>query len=109
MLPVFVLLVAAYLPGRISRATRHPMLLAVKLWALAHLLANGTLADLLLFGGFLLWAAADRVSLKRRSHGAPPQLAARPANDWIALLVGLVIYLAFFGFLHRWLIGVAPH
>ena len=72
LLPVFVLLLAAYLPGRIQRATKHPMLLAVKLWALGHLLAQsvtgGSLADILLFGGFLLWAAADRVSLKRRAQ-----------------------------------------
>src|SRR5690606_13802301 len=68
MLPVFVLLLAAYLPGRIQRAARHPMLVAVKLWALAHLLANGGLADVLLFGGFLAWAVADRISLKRRAQ-----------------------------------------
>jgi uncharacterized membrane protein len=64
LVPVFPLLFAAYLPGRIKKAAKHPMLLAVKLWALAHLLANGTLADVLLFGGFLAWAVADRISLK---------------------------------------------
>ena len=56
-------MLAAYLPGRIKTAARHPMLLAVKFWAVAHLLANGTLADALLFGGFLAWAVADRISL----------------------------------------------
>ena len=66
MLPVFPLLFAAYLPGRIRAAAKHPFLLAVKLWALAHLLANGMLADVLLFGGFLAWAVADRISVKRR-------------------------------------------
>lgn len=108
MLPVFTLLLAAYLPGRIQRATRHPMLLAVKLWATAHLLANGTLADLLLFGGFLAWAVADRVSLKRRQ--APPVPGAPPGqwNDLAALVGGLVLYVAFLLFLHRWLMGVSP-
>jgi uncharacterized membrane protein len=67
MLPVFPLLLAAYLPGRIQSATKHPMLLAVKIWAVAHLLANGTLPDILLFGSFLAWAVADRISLKRRA------------------------------------------
>jgi uncharacterized membrane protein len=63
MVPVFPLLFAAYLPGRIKSAAKHPMLLAVKFWATAHLLANGTLADVLLFGGFLAWAVADRISV----------------------------------------------
>src|ERR1700688_706034 len=67
MVPVFPLLVAAYLPGRIKTAAKHPMLAAVKFWALAHLLANGTLADVVLFGGFLAWAVIDRISLKKRA------------------------------------------
>jgi uncharacterized membrane protein len=108
MLPVFTLLLAAYLPGRIRRATRHPMLLAVKLWATAHLLANGTLADLLLFGGFLAWAVADRVSLKRREAPAVPGAPPGKWNDLIALLGGLALYVAFLLFLHRWLMGVSP-
>lgn len=109
MVPVFVLLLAAYLPGRIQHTTKHPMLVAVKVWALAHLLANGTLADLLLFGGFLAWAVADRISLKRRTHAAPaPSAPAGPYNDWIALAGGLVLYLLFLFWLHRALFGVAP-
>ncbi|MFD0936725.1 NnrU family protein, partial [Methylobacterium trifolii] len=67
MLPVFVLLAAAYLPGRIRARTKHPMLLAVKIWATAHLLANGDLGSMLLFGGFLAWAVAARISAKRRA------------------------------------------
>jgi len=108
MLPVFPLLLAAYLPGRIQRATRHPMLLAVQLWAVAHLLANGTLRDLLLFGGFLVWAVADRVSLMQRP--AVPVPGAPPAkwNDAIAVVGGLVLYAAFILGLHLWLIGVRP-
>jgi uncharacterized membrane protein len=108
LVPVFPLLFAAYLPGRIRQLAKHPMLLAVKLWALAHLLANGTLADVLLFGSFLAWAVADRVSLKHRVppvvHGAPPG----KWNDLIAVGGGLVLYVAFLLWLHRWWIGVSP-
>ncbi|MDN8616980.1 NnrU family protein [Variovorax ginsengisoli] len=107
MLPVFPLLFAAYLPGRIQRAARHPMLLAVKLWATAHLLANGTLADLLLFGAFLAWAVADRISVKRRAvprsvPGAPPSAV----NDIVAVVGGLGVYAAFLFKVHGWLTGM---
>lgn len=116
MLPVFVLLFAAYLPGRIQRAAKHPMLLAVKLWAFAHLLAQsvtgGTLADVLLFGGFLAWAVADRLSLKRRTAAGPlrevPALPAGRMNDAIALAGGLVVYLLFVFGLHAAWFGVRP-
>lgn len=108
LLPVFPLLLAAYLPGRIKTAAKHPMLAATKLWALAHLLANGTLADVLLFGGFLAWAVADRISLKRRVQrptlGAPPSAA----NDLIAIVGGLALYGLFVWRAHAWLIGVSP-
>jgi len=111
MVPVFPLLFAAYLPGRIKSAAKHPMLLAVKFWAAAHLLANGTLADVLLFGGFLAWAVADRISVKRRTPaaahavpGAPP----RPMNDVIAVVGGLLVYALFVLWVHRWLVGVSP-
>lgn len=109
MLPVFPLLFAAYLPGRIQRAAKHPMLLAVKLWATAHLLANGTLADLILFGAFLAWAIVDRIAVKRRT--APHQVPMAPAgalNDVIAIVGGLALYIVFLLWAHRWLIGVAP-
>lgn len=112
MLPVFVLLLAAYLPGRIQRAAKHPMLLAVKLWALAHLLANGTLADVLLFGGFLAWAVADRISVKRRAAAglmrSAPALPGSAANDAIALVGGLVLYAVTVLWLHGRLFGVSP-
>ncbi len=109
MLPVFPLLFATYFPGRIQRAAKHPTLLAVKLWAVAHLLANGTLADVLLFGGFLVWAVADRIAVKRRAKpheipGAPPS----SVNDAIALVGGLAVYALFVFWAHRWLIGVSP-
>ncbi|NEX21442.1 NnrU family protein [Thiorhodococcus mannitoliphagus] len=108
MLPVFTFLFAAYLPGRIQSAVKHPMLLAVKIWALAHLLANGNLGDVLLFGSFLAWAVADRISLKRRAgppvQGAPPS----KVNDAIAVVGGLVLYVLFIFWLHHALFGVAP-
>jgi uncharacterized membrane protein len=111
MLPVFPLLFAAYLPGRISRVAKHPMLLATKLWATAHLLANGTLADVLLFGGFLAWAIADRIAVKRRTPdaaravpGAPPG----PMNDAIAAVGGLAVYALTVFWLHRVAFGVSP-
>lgn len=93
MLPVLPLLIAAYLPGRIKAAVRHPMLLAVKIWALAHLLSNGTLADVLLFGSFLVWAGIDRASLKRRHDQGPAWLTPKPRNDVIAIVAGVTIYL----------------
>jgi uncharacterized membrane protein len=103
---VFPLLLATYLPGRIQTAAKHPMLAATKLWALAHLLANGTLADVLLFGSFLAWAVADRISLKRRT---PPQVPALPSsriNDVLVIVLGLALYVAFVFWGHGWLIGV---
>lgn len=106
MLPVFVLLLAAYLPGRIRRATQHPMLAATKFWALAHLLANGTVADVLLFGGFLVWAVADRLALRHRPAAA--EGAAAPINDALAVAGGLLIYGVFVLGAHAWLFGVNP-
>ncbi len=61
MLPAMILLVASLIPSRIRTATRHPMLIAIKIWALAHLLANGDLGALLLFGSFLAFAVYDRI------------------------------------------------
>jgi uncharacterized membrane protein len=107
MLPVFVLLLASNLPGRIKTLTRHPMLLAVKFWALAHLLANGNLADVLLFGGFLAWAVLDRISMKRRVQRPTPGLPPSRWNDAIALVGGLALYAWFIGGLHTWLVGVS--
>src|SRR5450432_4612721 len=73
MLPAVILVVAAYIRGRIYTTLKHPMLAGVKLWALAHLLANGDLGSIILFGSFLTWAVFDRISLKRRPDaGGPP-------------------------------------
>ncbi|HKC16645.1 MAG TPA: NnrU family protein, partial [Steroidobacteraceae bacterium] len=108
MLPVFPLLLAAYLPGRIQAAVKHPMLAAVKLWAFAHLLSNGSAAGVVLFGSVLIWAVADRISFKRRP--APPVRGAAPSrwNDLIAIVLGLALYWMFMNWAHLKLIGVAP-
>jgi len=107
LLPVFPLLLAAYLPGRIQHATKHPMLAAVKLWATAHLLVNGSLPDVVLFGSFLGWAIADRISLKHRAPHPVPGIPATRLNDGFAVVIGLVCYAAFVLWLHTWLTGVA--
>lgn len=108
MLPVFPLMFAAYLPGRIRTAAKHPLLAAVKLWAFAHLLANGRLADVLLFGAFLAWAVADRISLKRRPPLNIRTAPAAPYNDGLAIILGLAAYAVFLVWAHKLLIGVAP-
>jgi len=107
MLPVFPLLIAAYLPGRIKAAVKHPMLAATKAWALAHLLANGMLADVLLFGGFLAWAVLDRISAGKRPQPAASGVPGPIRNDVIAVVGGLVLYAIFFAWGHTRLIGVA--
>lgn len=107
MLPVFPLLVATYLPGRISAAVRHPMVTAVKFWALAHLMVRGDAGSLLLFGGLLAWAVFDRISLKRREADGLVQPRSGPLrNDVIAVALGLALYLAFLTWGHAALIGV---
>ena len=106
LIPVFPLLLAAYLPGRIQAAAQHTMLVATKLWAVAHLLANGMLADVLLFGAFLVWAVLDRISMKHRTQRAIPGLPLSRANDIIAAIGGLALYAAFVLWLHDALIGV---
>lgn len=106
MLAVFPLLLAAYLPGRIRATLKHPMLTAVKLWATLHLLANGSLADIVLFGSFLLWAVADRISLKRRVARPAPALPVSKMNDLLAVVLGAALYALFVLGAHQWLIGV---
>ncbi len=102
-----VALAAAYAPaGKIKATLRHPMLVAVKVWALSHLLVNGDLGSMLLFGSLLAWAVYDRISLQRRGDaGAPPVDGVRAA-DAIVVVIGTVAYLAF-SWLHDSLIGVA--
>jgi uncharacterized membrane protein len=107
MLPAVILVVAAYVRGRIYTALKHPMLAGVKLWAAAHLLANGDLGGIILFGSFLAWAVFDRISLKRRADaGAPPIPVGGIGNDLIAVAVGIVAYLALVFAFHPVVIGV---
>src|SRR5436190_10869573 len=107
MLPAVILVVAAYIRGRIYTTLKHPMLAGVKLWAAAHLLANGDLGSIILFGSFLAWAVFDRISLKRRADaGGPPIPVGGPGNDLIAIAVGIVAYLALAFAFHPVVIGV---
>ena len=108
MLPVFPLLFASFLPGRIRTTLKHPLLAGVKFWALAHLLANGMLADVLLFGSFLAWAVFDRISFKRRPPQGLRTAPKRPWNDAVAVVLGLAVYALFLFGAHRWLFGIAP-
>jgi uncharacterized membrane protein len=107
MLPAVILVVAAYIRGRIYTALKHPMLAGVKLWAVGHLLANGDLGSIVLFGSFLGWAVFDRISLKRRTDaGGPPIPVGGFSNDLIAVAVGIVAYLALAFAFHPVVIGV---
>lgn len=109
-LVAFVLLAAAYVPrNQLKAKLHHPMILSVKLWAFAHLLANNTLADLLLFGGFLLWAVLDFRSARQRDRADgkvyPPGSAGRTA---LTVVVGAVAWAVFAFWLHGAWIGVLP-
>lgn len=108
MLLAMILLVAAYVPGNAIKAKlHHPMILGVKTWAFAHLLANGNLVDVLLFGSFLAWAVADFISSRKRDRAAGTVYPAGKAVPTIVTVVlGLVVYGAFVIVLHKWLIGV---
>ncbi len=109
MLPAMIALVAAYVPSRIHTALKHPMLVAIKLWALAHLLANGDLAALVLFGSFLAYAVYDRISVKRRSALGPLGTTTGPwFNDVIVIVLGTALYAVFVLWAHQFLIGVSP-
>jgi uncharacterized membrane protein len=102
MMPVFVLLIAAYVPGKIKAAVVHPMLAAVKLWALAHLLVNGDLGSVLMFGGFLAWGLFARIRLGKAQRVAAPWTI----GDTIAVVGGLAGWIATLLWLHPILIGV---
>ena len=106
--PAIICVVAAYIRGDIARTLKHPMLVGVKLWALAHLISNGDLGSIILFGSILGWAVFDRITLKRRSDpGAPPIPYGGRRNDIIAIIVGTILYLALGLVFHPLVIGVA--
>ena len=106
----FILLAAAYVPGNAIKARLgHPMTLAVKTWALAHLLANGNLADVLLFGGFLVWAVLVFRAARGRDRAQPPApVATRPMALVLCVVGGAVAWAAFAFWAHAALIGVRP-
>ncbi len=107
MWPASIAVLAAYIPGDIKRVLKHPMLVGVKLWAFAHLCANGDVGGIILFGSVLAWAVYDRITLKRRTDpGAPPIPAGGRRNDIIAIIVGTVLYLALGFVFHPIVIGL---
>jgi uncharacterized membrane protein len=107
MWPASIMVAAAYIRGNIARVLKHPLLVAVKTWAFAHLCANGDLGGVILFASVLAWAVFDRITLKRRADpGAPPIPAGGGKNDLIAIIVGTIIYLALGFVFHPVVIGV---
>jgi len=116
MLLSLVLLVAAQVPNNLIKARlHHPMVLSVKVWALAHLLANGRVADLILFGAFLLWAVLDFRAARQRDrlvaeavHDLPPEETPVFANNGRVVAIGVVVWLILLLGGHTWLFGVSP-
>jgi len=109
MIPALILLVAAQVPvGHIKRVTKHPMLLAFKLWAIGHLLANGELNSVILFGGFLVYSIFDRIMVKRRGdNGLAADAPVSPMMDIVSVVIGLGVWAAIAFWLHPILFGVA--
>jgi len=109
-LPAFVLVAAGQVPGNaIKAAVKHPMILGVKVWALAHILANNTLAEMILFGAFLLWSVLDYRSSRQRDKAAGTVYAAgRAGPTVVAVVAGLAVWVLFAFWAHAALIGVRP-
>ncbi|MBE7367541.1 NnrU family protein [Ramlibacter pallidus] len=108
-LVAFVLVVAAYVPGNHLKAKlRHPMILGVKLWAFSHLVVNNTLADLLLFGSFLVWAVLDFRSSRKRDRTLATVLDASTSRTVLTVVIGAAAWAVFAFWLHRLWIGVSP-
>lgn len=111
MLFAIIFLVASQVPaGRIATAVKHPMILGVKIWALAHLIVNGTLVDMILFGAFLAWGVILRINYARgqRAGTLMPRQFAGGRNDAYVLVISAIIYVAILMFLHAYIIGVSP-
>ena len=105
--PAIIFATAAYIPGDIKRTLKHPLLVGIKLWALAHLVSNGDLGGIILFAAILAWAVYDRITLKRRTDaGAPPIPVGGRRNDIIAIVVGTILYLALGLVFHPLFIGI---
>ncbi len=106
VLLAFILLAAAYIPaGKIAAAAKHPMLAGVKLWAFAHLLVNGEVRSVILFGAFLAYGVIDRIAVKKRGEAGP--VAGSTMNDVIAVIVGAGVYAAIAFWAHQYIAGVA--
>lgn len=106
MLFSVVLLVAVFIPSHIKAKAKHPMLASVKIWAFAHLLSNGDLGSILLFGSFLAWAVYARINAKRRTDQVLPVAPSGWTNDVIVVVIGILIYLALGYAFHPLVIGV---
>jgi uncharacterized membrane protein len=110
MLPAVILVIAAYLPGHIKAKAKHPMLAGVKLWALAHLLSNGDLGSIILFGSFLAWAVYDRIAVKKREQAGEVNniqiVDGSWTNDAIAVGLGVFVFFALGYTFHPAIIGV---
>ena len=106
VLIAFIVLASAYVPaGKIAAAVKHPMLAGVKLWAFAHLLVNGEVRSVLLFGAFLAYAVIDRIAVKKR--GEAGRAAGPVKNDIIAVAAGVLAFAAVALYGHRYIAGVA--
>jgi len=106
MLLACIFVAAAYLRGNIHRVLKHPMLVGVKTWAVAHLLVNGDVGGIILFGSVLAWAVYDRITLKRRSDpGEPPIPEGGLKNDIAAVIVGIIFFLALGFVFHPLVVG----
>jgi uncharacterized membrane protein len=110
MLPALILMVATYIPANVIKAKlHHPMVLSVKVWALAHLLSNGNLADILLFGSFLIWAVLAFRAARQRDRANPTEpVASKPLGLILTLVLGTGAWAALIMGGHRLLIGVSP-
>lgn len=110
MLPAFIFVAAAFVPGKIKAKLRFPFLVAIKTWALAHLISNGDLASMILFASFLAYAVYDRITLKHRESTSliPIPATGPPFNDVVAVVLGTMLYLVTLFWLHRLVIGVSP-
>jgi uncharacterized membrane protein len=105
--PAFICIAAAYIPGDIKRVLKHPMLVGIKLWAVGHLLANGDLGSIILFGSFLLWAGYDRATFKFRTDPGAPDFGLGGRDcDTLAVVVGTLVYLALGFWFHPYVIGI---
>jgi uncharacterized membrane protein len=104
--PAIIFVVAAYIPSHIQATLKHPMLAGVKLWAAAHLIANGDLGSIILFGSILAWAVFDRIAVKRRGDLGCKPVALNWRNDVVVVVVGTIFYLALALIFHPLVIGV---